>query len=233
VLGLVALSLGVTLTWMTGIWVMPGGVDAYCRRFTRLSHEVRLAHDSDYAQQIKKLHETTNRFVSIIEQGDELSTFEEALDECKTVDDMLSVETITFGNRLFQLVIHHRKLIAMSHAADIDAQVSEVLAHRAVLIADLPRVKKRALQVQMETLETMRVPSQLRSQHYAFLETFSNYLATLELSTELFESQDDAYVNRQIKMMASMSDRLNDLSRIYGQYLRMTWTDPRSAITNR
>lgn len=234
VLGLAALTLGALASWLAGIWVIPGGTDAYYRRITRLLRDSFIQSRCHNATQLERLRNITQNVAVLAHSKDRDALYQGVFAECEQIDGALSGKDMG-SNKIFYRIANHRgqlldikKKLEQKQADSLDMRLAPILGERALVMTEIPSSAQRILEDQHQQLVRMKLPAGARVQHQHYVRTLEEYISALAELDRAMANESDA---NEIDHMSTITDarrlQWRNLAEAYAEELRLLWVDPK------
>jgi hypothetical protein len=232
--GLAVFALGTLASWLVGIWVVPGGNDAYYRRVTRVLRESFTQARADNAVHLEKLRAMTHSIAVLAQPKSKDTVYRELLAECEQIDDMISGSHDGVDQMFHQITSHQRRLLAIKKtleqdtAKSSDNSLAPILGERALAVAEILDLVQHVLDAQCRQFVKMRSPREMEAQHRHYVETLDAYISALRDLCQAMADEGDESKTENLSSLADMRRRQwRSLAEDFAEELRLSWVDPR------
>jgi hypothetical protein len=234
VLGFTVLTLGAAATWLTGIWVVPGGIDAYYRKVTRLLRDSYVQSLCHNGTQIERLRSLTHNVAVLVSSTDGDARYKDILAECEQIDGVLNGEHMGHDQIYHQVAAHRRQLLELEkklkrgQADSLDVHLTAILGERALVMTGIPSSARRLLENQHQQLVRIKSPAAVRVQHRHYVRILEEYISAL---AELDRAMANEGGENEIDDMSAIADvrrhQWRSSAEAYAGELRLQWVDPK------
>ncbi len=236
VIGSLTLIASVPLTWVTGVWAVPGSADAYLGKITSIVNDCYTNLQYDSHRRREGLREIKREVQGLIPPQDRLEMHQAVLADISQIEVVLSDSTASFADRAVGVIEPSRALRRIG--ADFDSRSTE--AYIKILAEALERYRRlsdsskgksqQSLHRLQGRVSKLRPPKSLSKRHTQYLEVVNGYIAAMNAYCAMNETTD-----AEIRVAAVNVERayakLDSKSREYIEELRLRTRHVRGTAT--
>jgi hypothetical protein len=197
--GVFAVVGSICLSWLSGVWVVPGSVDSYVRRMNKIIHtslEESWARVDHYSSRSREIAEELEHMMPSREYG----SFQKCLLKQFSATDDLVRDRSSFSDRATLMFEQRKKLLNTRHRLEtlsgqayIDGLVHIVtkrisLAQASAAEIRMPFVTARA------QIARIKPPIPWRARHHSYVKTIDAYLTAVNAHEQTLLLNDDEKV---------------------------------------
>lgn len=234
--GIAVFTLGILASWLVGIWVVPGGVDAYYRRVSRVLRGTTAQGQRHHDEYIKELRSLTNSIASLKQSQEGEDLFNEILVECKMIDEVADDEDMGL-DRVRPMDGHRRRLLDLvksfeySNAGPINQDLATLLVKRASVVVGIFYTAQQLLEAQVRFLVRIKPPTTLEAQHQSYIEVIQAYVFTFGDLYKAISGDSDNGIDEVLLAKANARHQeWRRATQAYSDELRLFWVNPRRMI---
>jgi hypothetical protein len=226
VIGLLILFASVPLTWVTGIWAVPGSADAYLGKISDIVNDCYTNLQYDSHCRWEGLKDVRREVQGLTPPPDRLEMHQAVLADINQIEVVLSDSTVSFVDRAVGVIAPSRALRQIG--ADFDGQSTETYVK--ILAKALERYRRlsdsskdknqQSLHRLQNRVSKLRPPKYLSKRHSEYLEVVNEYVSAMSAYCVMNEATE-----AEIRMAAVNVERayakLDTRSREYIGELRL------------
>ncbi len=216
-IGIVLGALAVCGTWLAGLWVVPGSVEAYHRRVGRILRDGAASYERVYVPCVEEMRATTSRLADQMPLVD-------IVGPCERIDALLSEDTVRFVDKMSRLIEHRRQLL---EAHGTTNEVAELIGRRVAVISELPRLREAPATGELRKLEGVSAPLAVRERHEHYIRALSDAIASQRACVALFDGLNGGDGSRLLEVARDRARALGALDAQLREERRMIWNRPR------
>jgi hypothetical protein len=236
VIGSLTLVACVPLTWVTGVWAVPGSIDAYLGKITSIVNDcyTNLQYDSHHRRE--GLKEIKREAQGLIPPQDRLEMHQAVLADIGQIEVVLSDSTASFADRAVGVVESSRALRQIG--ADFDGRPTEAyikalteVLERYRRLSDSSKGKnQQSLHRLQGRVSKLRPPKSLSKRHSQYLEVINGYISAMNAYCAMNEATE-AEIRVAAVNVESAYAKLDAKSREYIGELRLRTGHVRGTAT--
>lgn len=234
--GIAVFALGMLASWLVGIWVVPGGVDAYYRRVSRVLRDATAQGQRHHDEYVKELRGLTNSIASLSQSHEGGDLVNEILAECEMIDEVADDEGMGL-DRVRPMDGHRRRLLDLgksfeySNADPINQDLATLLVKRASVIVGVFYTAQQLLEAQVRFLVGIKCPTTLEAQHQSYIEVVQAYVLTFGNLYKAISGDSDNGIDEGLLAVANARHQeWRRATQAYSDELRLFWVNPRRMI---
>lgn len=235
ILGIATLMLGGLASWLTGLWVMPGSVDGYYRKLSRILRDIDVQNKRNKDIDDKDLRSLTLRIAELGRSRKEDKLYKEIIAECEMIDTL--IENRIGFDHVREIGEHRRRLLKFGNVCEANTadptrqELARTIVRRASVIVRDFDAAYELLESQACRVVGIKVPVKLKTQHQRYLEALNAYITAFGDVREVMIVQDkDENIEGDVVAAASARrQELANLTQVLSDEQHLSWRDPRRA----
>ncbi len=236
ILGIGVFVLGGLASWLTGIWVVPGGMDGYYRKVSRVLRDTHVQSQQYYETAVKELRDLTSSIAQLSQSHGGEGSYRKIIAECKEIDGLMNNKEISF-DRVHQVARHRQHLLefgksfGQSQADAVNQPLAEIFVRRASAILGVFDTAHELLSNQGRKLTSIRAPATLRVQHQRYIDILSAYVSALgDVCKVVLQDSESSRDENLVAVASARHQEWREFTQIYSDELRRSWIDPTRGI---
>ncbi len=234
-LGIATLTLGGLASWLTGLWVMPGSVDGYYRKLSRVLRDIDMQDKQSKDIGVKELSSLTLSIAELVRSLKEDESYQEIVAECEMIDALIEDRGKGFY-RVREIGEHRRRLLKFGNICEaneadpMSQELATIVVRRASVIVRNFDAAYELLESQARRVMGIKAPVKLKSRHQRYLEALNAYVTAIgDVREVIVQDKDDNLEEKLVSIASARYHELANLTQILSDEQHLSWRDPRGA----
>ncbi len=202
VVGSAILVASVPITWLTGVWVVPGSSDSYFVKIANLVTDAHLNFEYDSDRQRKGLERIADEITNTTAPQHWLSIHRQIVADMRRIDEGLSDLSVSFTDRAVSGFESARSLRRVRRefedrpGDDYAREMTRLLDRYKAAASVRTRKKMQALHRFQARVNGLTPPSRLTERHEKYRELLGEYISAMDAYRTVVENDEPGAVGR-------------------------------------